>query len=192
MNGIIVIEFFKGDGCMKKITFQRARELLLVVEAMPKEFDSQVDTYHENLNQNNKVHAFIEHYMGDQEKIMYILANNFEGITMRDKGLDISVVTPESLAVFTDKRLLFFKNVKNKVYYRSNNQVPGFDRGYHLFDSCLMLNYNKIEHIYFEKNTLKINQLSANVNEKSDRLKIDLLLYDFCFETITKIIGNHI
>jgi hypothetical protein len=176
---------------MKKITFQRARVLQLLLENIDDDINNHIEAYHEILNKNTHIRDFIQTYLGDQETLEYLLANNFESINMREINKESSVYSPEVLVAFTSKRILIFKNVKNKSYYKSKSQVPGFERGYHLFDSCLMIRYERVEHYYFEKNSLRINQYSSNVNEKNDRLKIDLNLYDFCFEKITKMIGNY-
>jgi hypothetical protein len=177
---------------MKKITFQRARVLQLLLENIKDDLSNHIEEYHHKLNNNTPIKTFIQTYLGENETIEYILANNFECLTMREvEQGDLCVYSPEVLVIFTSKRILIFKNVKNKSYYKSKSQVPGFERGYHLFDSCLMIRYDRVEHYYFEKNSLRINQYSSNVNEKNDRLKIDLNLYDFCFEKITKIIGNY-
>lgn len=176
---------------MRKMTFQRAKELHLIVLDNKTDFEPLIEDYHIRLNGNQAIKDYLNYYMGEDEAIMYLLANQFELIQVRDLNEDLLIHAPMILTVFTNRRLLIFKNIKNKNYYRSKNQIPGLERGYHLFDSCVMMSYKNVEHFYLERNTLNINQYSANINEKSDRLKIDLTIYDFCYKGIMKIIGNY-
>jgi hypothetical protein len=150
-----------------------------------------IETYHTNLNQNVEILDMINIFIGDDEKIIYLLANNFETINLTDAERNINMIIPELLTVFTNKRVLSFKNIKNKAYYRNKNQVPGLERKLHLLDSCTIFKYTKIEQVFIVRNNVSIHYMNSTSIDKNDKGILNIELHDFCFTSIIKLIGNY-